>query len=76
MNPAGLHLRFDKIDEQVTPGGHSTARYRVYAEGAPENKVYAFGTWFMTNAPAIDPHDYYVNGQGLLMRHSLSPSRN
>jgi hypothetical protein len=75
LNPAGLHLRFVKIDEQVTTEGHGTARYRVYAEGAPENKVYAFGTWFMSDSPTVDPHDYYVNGQGLLMRHKPKPEQ-
>jgi hypothetical protein len=75
FNPAGLHLRFVKIDEQATPGGHGTARYRVYAEGAPENKVYAFGSWSMTNSPTTDPRDIYLNGQGLLMLHKPKPEQ-
>jgi len=75
FNPAGLHLRFVKIDEQVTPGGHGTTRYRVYAEGAPENRVYAFGSWPIANTLAYDPRDYYVNGQGLLMLHKPKPEQ-
>jgi hypothetical protein len=75
FNPDGLHLRFVKIDEQVTPSGHGTARYRVYAEGAPENKVYAFGSWSMTNSPTTDPRDIYLNGQGLLMLHKPKPEQ-
>jgi hypothetical protein len=75
FNPSGLHLRFVKIDQQVTPGGHGTARYRVYAEGAPENKVYAFGSWSMTNSPTTDPRDIYLNGQGLLMLHKPKPEQ-
>ncbi len=68
-------MRFVKIDEQALPGGHGTARYRVYAEGAPENKVYAFGSWSITNSPTVDPHDFYVNGQGLLMHHQPKPEQ-
>lgn len=75
LNPEGLHLRFVKIDEQATPIGHGTARYRVYAEGAPDNKVYAFGSWFLTNAPTTDSRDLYVNGQGLLMLHKPKPEQ-
>jgi hypothetical protein len=75
LNPAGLHLRFAKIDEQVLPGGHGTARYRVYAEGAPENKVYSFGSWSITSSPTVDPRDFYLNGQGLLMIHKPKPEQ-
>ena len=75
LNPEGLHLRFTKIDEQATPGGHSTARYRVFAEGAPENKVYSFGTWPMASTLVYDPQDLYVNGQGLLMIHKPKPEQ-
>jgi hypothetical protein len=75
LNPEGLHLRFTKIDEQTTPGGQSTAHYRVYAEGAPENKVYSFGTWPMASNLVYDPQDLYVNGQGLLMLHKPKPEQ-
>jgi hypothetical protein len=75
LNPAGSHLRFVKIDEQATPGGHGTARYRVFAEGAPENKVYAFGTWPIASSITNDSRDIYLNGQGLLMLHKPSPEQ-
>jgi hypothetical protein len=75
FNPDGLLLRFMKIDEQVMPGGHGTARYRVFAEGAPENKVYFWGTWPIASNLTYDPRDLYVNGQGLLMIHKPKPEQ-
>jgi hypothetical protein len=75
FNPSGLSLSFVKIDEQVTQGGLGSARYRVYAEGAPENKVYAFRTWSIDNILSTDPRDLYVNGQGLLMIHPPQPEQ-
>jgi hypothetical protein len=69
FNPSGMSLSFVKIDEQVTQGGRVSARYRVFAEGAPENKVYSFGTWPIDNTLTYDSRDIYVNGQGLLMLH-------
>lgn len=75
FNPAGSQLRFVKIDEQATPGGHGTARYRVFAEGSPENKVYTFDTWPIANNLTSDSRDIYVNGQGLLMLHKPSPEQ-
>lgn len=74
-NPEGLQLRFVKIDEQVMPGGHGTARYRVFAEGTPENKVYYWGSWPMASNLTNDPRDLYVNGQGLLMVHKPTPEQ-
>ena len=74
-NTSGSRLRFVKIDEQVKPGGHGTARYRVFAEGAPENKVYSIGIWPIANTLAYDPRDLYVNGQGLLMLHKPTPEQ-
>ncbi len=75
LNPEGLQLRFVKIDEQVLPGGHGTARYRVFAEGAPENKVYYWGSFSMAGELTHDPRDLYVNGQGLLMIHEPKPEQ-
>lgn len=75
FNPDGLQLRFVKIDEQVLPGGHGTARYRMFAEGAPENKVYFWGSWPMASDLTYDPRDLYVNGQGLLMIHKPKPEQ-
>jgi hypothetical protein len=73
LNPAGLHLRFEKIDEQATPGGRVAVRYRVFAEGAPENKVFAFESWPVDKAISADPRDIYANVQGLLMIHRPKP---
>ncbi len=75
FNPSGLRLRFEKINEQGTPGGHGTARYRVFAEGAPENKVYSIESWSIANDMAYDPRDIYVNEQGLLMLHQPNPEQ-
>jgi hypothetical protein len=75
LNPSGLRLRFEKIDEQGTQGGLVTTRYRVFAEGAPENKVYALESWPMDKAISPDPRDIYVNGQGLLMIHKPKPEQ-
>jgi hypothetical protein len=58
-----------KVDEQAAPEGRVTTRYRVYAEGAPENKIFGFATWQLNQNLAYDAHDIYVNGQGLLMIH-------
>jgi hypothetical protein len=74
-NPTGLRLRFVKIDDQPVPGGRVATRYRVYAEGAPENKVYAFGTWTVAKPFGFDPRDMYVNGQGLVMIHRPKPEQ-
>lgn len=73
LNPSGLRLIFEKIDEQTTPGGRVAARYRMFAEGAPENKVFAFRTWSLTNSLSTELRDIYVNGQGLLMIHPPTP---
>jgi hypothetical protein len=75
FNPSGLSLRFEKIDEQVMQGGRVSARFRVYAEGAPENKVFALGYWPMDNIFSTDPRDIYLNGQGLLMLHPPQPEQ-
>jgi hypothetical protein len=75
VSPSGFHLRFEKIDEQVTPGGRVMPRYRVFAEGAPENKVFAISTWPMDKAISNDPRDIYVNGQGLLMLRRPKPEQ-
>jgi hypothetical protein len=74
-NPSGVHLRFEKIDEQATAGGGVAARYRVFAEGAPENTVFGLRTWVVGKDIAPDPQDLYVNGQGLLMIHKPRPEQ-
>jgi hypothetical protein len=75
LNPSGLRLRFEMIDEQVTPGGGVAERYRVFVEGAPENKVFAFEFWPMDKPLSVDPRDIYVNAQGLLMIHKPKPEQ-
>jgi hypothetical protein len=75
FNPSGLHLRFEKIDEQVTQGSRVAAHYRVFAEGAPENKVYSFGSWTVAHPLSTDRRDIYVNAQGLLMLHKPTPEQ-
>ncbi|MGD0831106.1 MAG: hypothetical protein ABR907_09200 [Terracidiphilus sp.] len=73
FNPSGLHLRFEKIDEPALAGG--AVRYRIFAEGAPENKVYAFDTWTIYKPISADSRNIYVNGQGLLMTHRPKPEQ-
>ncbi len=75
LNPSGFRLRFVKIDEQSLAGGRSADRYRVFAEGAPEDKVFSFASWTLNQPLAYDPHDIYVNGQGLLMIHRPTPEQ-
>jgi len=69
----GLSLRFVKIDDKVTPKGTFT-QYRVFADGAPENKVYAWRVW-RANDEQIksEPEDIYVNARGLLMTRRPQP---
>jgi hypothetical protein len=66
-DPHGAHLRFVMIENQTAQGKHGLTRYRVYAEGASQNKVYSLQTWLVNNATTTNPHDLYVNGQGLVM---------
>ncbi|MGA9670795.1 MAG: hypothetical protein WBQ94_16410 [Terracidiphilus sp.] len=74
-NPSGVHLRFEKIDERTAPEGVVVARYRVFAEGAPENTIYGLRTWVVGKEESSDPTDLYVNGQGLLMIHKPKPEQ-
>lgn len=66
LNPEGLRLRFEKIEGQ---DAHQTgsAKYRVYAEGAPENKIYKLSVWQVGQKLTAQPQDLFVNGQGLVM---------
>jgi len=68
-------LRFVKIDAQAAPGGAVPVRYRVYAEGASQDKVFALDTWLVDNTLTVDPRDMYVNGQGLVMTHRPKPEQ-
>lgn len=72
-NGTGSSLRFVKIDEAATPGKGSAARYRVFAEGAPQDKVFVLQTWVVSGLPTTDPRDLYVNSQGLVMTRRPKP---
>lgn len=86
-NPSGLRLRFVKIDEPVKQGNSVAIRYRVFADGAPENKVFSIGSWpvskeflkdsdnIYANAGVSGSQDIYVNGQGLLMTDKPKPEQ-
>jgi len=70
---SGSRLRFEKIDEQATPGGRVAARYRVFAEGAPQDRVFSLQTWLIDDSFSTDPRDIYVNAQGLVMIRRPKP---
>lgn len=75
LNPNHLRLRFVKIDEQSSQGGRVADRYRIYVEGASENKVFEF-SYYLLNGDLLQPaHDLYVNSQGLLMIHKPRPEQ-
>jgi len=67
-----LKLRFDKVDDQNTPKG-IFARYRIFAEGAPANKVYGWSIWLFGHEAEKQPGDLYVNARGLLLTHKPTP---
>jgi hypothetical protein len=66
---SGLRLRLVKIVDEEASAGTVPAQYRVFAEGAPEDKVFVLNKWPVTDALSIDPRDMYVNVQGLVMTH-------
>lgn len=66
LDRMAVHLRFEKVDQTHTAGGDQI-RYRVYAEGAPENKVYGLSTLEVGKAIDNSDQDVYVNAQGLVM---------
>jgi hypothetical protein len=72
QNPDGLRLRFEKIAAQGNDAAEP-AQYRVFAEGAPENKVYTLGVWFIGKGLLYRHENIYLNTQGLLMRHKPTP---
>ncbi len=75
LNPGKLRLRFEKVDSRAAEGVGIPARYRVFADGAPENKVFAFNSLLVDDTLNTDPRDIYVNGQGLLMLHPPTPEQ-
>jgi hypothetical protein len=74
-NPNILRLRFAKIGEQPSQGGRVAERYRIYVEGASENKVFAFVYYSLNGDPSRSVGDLYVNSQGLLMIHKPRPEQ-
>jgi hypothetical protein len=74
QNPQGLRLRFEKIEDPASPA-ESLARYRVFADGAPENKVYTLGIWSVGKALSYSTQEIYANSQGLLMIHKPTPEQ-
>jgi hypothetical protein len=72
LDRLAFHLRFVKVGETQTPEGGVT-RYRIFAEGAPENKVYSLGTWEIGKDSGYSDQDVYVNAQGLVMTHRPNP---
>jgi hypothetical protein len=72
-NEQRLKLQFDKVDDPAAPKG-AVPRYRVFAIGAPENKVYAWRVWRSGEEPKAEPGDLYVNGRGLLMTRRPLPA--
>jgi hypothetical protein len=73
-NSEGLRLRFEKIEDPATPGT-GLGRYRVFAEGAPENRVYTVGVWQVGQNLSYGSQEIYINSQGLLMIHRPTPAQ-
>jgi len=73
-NSLRSRLRFEKIDEKPAAQG-SVGRYRVFVEGAPENKIYALSFWSIGKEVSFEPRFIYVNEQGLLMLHKPRPEQ-
>jgi hypothetical protein len=73
-NPDGLRLRFVRTEGQGAQGTAS-AGFRVFAEGAPVNKVYGLTFWEIGQEETIDPRDLYINDQGLVMTHRPLPEQ-
>jgi hypothetical protein len=72
LDRMAVHLRFEKVDEaHPTAGGQ--IRYRIFAEGAPENKVYGLSTMDVGKGIVNSEQDVYVNAQGLVMSRRPSP---
>ncbi len=72
LDRMAVHLRFEKVGETHTAEGEQI-RYRVYAEGAPENKVYGLSTLEVGKGIENSEQDVYVNAQGLVMTRRPNP---
>lgn len=72
LDRLAYHLRFVKAGETPASDGSAT-RYRVFAEGVPENKVYRLDIWEIGKHTSSSEQDVYVNEQGLVMTHRPLP---
>lgn len=72
LDRMAVHLRFEKVDETHTSTGNQI-RYRVFAEGAAENKVYGLSTLEVGKDISNSEQDVYVNAQGLVMTRRPEP---
>jgi hypothetical protein len=72
LDRMSVHLRFEKVDEKHAPDG-GQPRYRVFAEGASEDKVYGLATWEVGQPVNYSGQDVYVNSQGLVMTRRPNP---
>jgi hypothetical protein len=72
LDRMAVHLRFEKVGETKTADGIHP-RYRVFAEGAPENKVYGLSTLEVGKVIENSEQDVYVNAQGLVMTRRPEP---
>jgi len=72
LDHLGFHLRFVKAGETQTPEGNVT-RYRIFAEGTPEDKVYGIDLWEVGKPASSTGQDVYVNAQGLVMTRQPQP---
>jgi hypothetical protein len=72
LDRLSYHLRFVKAAEAQTSEGGVT-RYRIFAEGAPEDKVYGLDVWEVGKPTSPPGQDVYVNAQGLVMTRQPRP---
>ena len=77
-NPAGLRLRFVKIDEDrlSLPGTKGrSVRYRVFVSGLADGAKYTMGIWKIGSELAMLSDEVYANKKGLLMVHKPKPEQ-
>ncbi len=72
LDRMGYRLRFEKADETQAPEG-GVIRYRIFAEGTPEDKVYGLDIWEVGKLTNPTGQDVYVNAQGLIMTRQPRP---
>jgi hypothetical protein len=72
LDHLAFHLRFEKVETVKTADGNQP-RYRIFAEGLPENKVYGLSTLEVGKLIVNSAQDIYVNEQGLVMTRRPQP---